>query len=134
MTSLVGYLAFILIFVLCCIRNEDAERDCTTVLALSALNAKALFRRGQARLGMGNLDEALLGTYHELDVQGKDRSYNTFLLVDLTQASKREPANESIKEELKKVEDLIAKRKSKFKVSSPKSSLSIFFFDQNLSS
>lgn len=42
-------------------RNEDAERDCTTVLGLSAFNAKALFRRGQARVGMSRLDEGRQG-------------------------------------------------------------------------
>jgi RNA polymerase II-associated protein 3 len=42
-------------------RNADAERDCTTVLVLSAFNVKALFRRGQARVGMGKLDEARQG-------------------------------------------------------------------------
>jgi hypothetical protein len=42
-------------------RNEDAARDCTTVLALSAFNAKALFRRGQASVGMGKLNEARQG-------------------------------------------------------------------------
>ncbi|KAG5653657.1 hypothetical protein H0H81_011617 [Sphagnurus paluster] len=73
-------------------RNEDAERDCTAALSLSALNAKALFRRGQARLGMEKLDEAL---------------------SDLTQALKREPANEAVKAEIKKVNDLLEKRKAK---------------------
>lgn len=45
----------------CFRRNEDAERDCTAVLALSAFNAKALFRRGQARVGLGRLNEAEQG-------------------------------------------------------------------------
>ncbi|KAF8073441.1 hypothetical protein FPV67DRAFT_1477851 [Lyophyllum atratum] len=73
-------------------KHEDAERDCTTVLNLSALNAKALFRRGQARLGMGKLDEAL---------------------SDFTQALKREPSNDAIKQEIKKVNDLLEKKRSK---------------------
>lgn len=42
-------------------RNEDAERDCITVLKLSANNVKALFRRGQARMGLGCLDDAHAG-------------------------------------------------------------------------
>jgi hypothetical protein len=42
-------------------RNEDAERDCNTVLNLSPNNVKALFRRGQARVGMGKLLEAQKG-------------------------------------------------------------------------
>ncbi|GLB45501.1 putative rna polymerase ii-associated protein 3 [Lyophyllum shimeji] len=73
-------------------KNEDAERDCTAVLNLNAMNAKALFRRGQARVGMGKLDEAL---------------------SDLSQALKREPANDAIKQELKKVTDLTAKQGAK---------------------
>ncbi|KAG6853017.1 hypothetical protein C0991_007458 [Blastosporella zonata] len=72
-------------------KNEDAERDCTTVLRLNALNAKALFRRGQARLAMGKLEEAS---------------------TDLTQALKREPANTAIKEELKKATELLEKQKA----------------------
>ncbi|KIK82544.1 hypothetical protein PAXRUDRAFT_153659, partial [Paxillus rubicundulus Ve08.2h10] len=42
-------------------KNEDAERDCTRVLALSTDNAKALFRRGQARRALGKLDDARAG-------------------------------------------------------------------------
>ena len=44
-------------------RNEDAERDCTRVLELSPNNVKALFRRSQAKIGMGNLTEAHKGVY-----------------------------------------------------------------------
>jgi hypothetical protein len=39
-------------------RNEDAERDCTTVLGLSNKNVKALFRRAQARTALQKLGEA----------------------------------------------------------------------------
>src|SRR5260370_25032790 len=39
-------------------RNEDAERDCTTVLDLSNKNVKALFRRAQARTALQKLGEA----------------------------------------------------------------------------
>ncbi|KIJ60272.1 hypothetical protein HYDPIDRAFT_99130, partial [Hydnomerulius pinastri MD-312] len=42
-------------------KNEDAERDCTKVLALSAKNVKALFRRGQARRALEKLDDARFG-------------------------------------------------------------------------
>lgn len=73
-------------------RNEDAERDCTTVLGLSAFNAKALFRRGQARVGMSRLDE------------GRQ---------DFEEALKREPANASVKEELDKVVEQLAKQNFK---------------------
>jgi len=39
-------------------RNEDAERDCTTVLGLSRTNLKALYRRAQARIALQKLGEA----------------------------------------------------------------------------
>ncbi|KAF4571362.1 anaphase promoting complex subunit cdc16 [Pleurotus pulmonarius] len=39
-------------------KNQDAERDCTTVLELSKNNLKALFRRGQARVGLEKYDAA----------------------------------------------------------------------------
>ena len=42
-------------------RIEDAERDCTKVLALNPSNVKALFRRGQARKTLGSLDDAQAG-------------------------------------------------------------------------
>ncbi|KAJ7897362.1 hypothetical protein B0H14DRAFT_3425379 [Mycena olivaceomarginata] len=62
-------------------KNEDAERDCSTVLTLSKGNVKGLFRRAQARVGMGKLSEA------------QD---------DLKEAAKLEPANQSVKQELSK--------------------------------
>ncbi|KAF7337642.1 hypothetical protein MSAN_02237500 [Mycena sanguinolenta] len=67
-------------------KNEDAERDCSTVLTLSKGNTKALFRRAQARVELGKLSEA-----HE----------------DLKEAAKLEPANQSVKQELNKVVALI---------------------------
>ncbi|KAJ6541939.1 hypothetical protein B0H19DRAFT_1175283 [Mycena capillaripes] len=67
-------------------KNEDAERDCSTVLTLSKGNVKALFRRAQARIGMGKLSEAQ---------------------ADLKEAVKLEPANQSVKLELNKVVELI---------------------------
>ncbi|CAK5280696.1 unnamed protein product [Mycena citricolor] len=73
-------------------KNEDAERDCSTVLSLSKGNVKAFFRRAQARTAMGKLEEA------------RD---------DLTEASKQEPENESVRQELKKVEQLLRDTASK---------------------
>lgn len=73
-------------------KNEDAERDCTTVLKLSPNNVKALFRRGQARMGLGCLDEAC---------------------ADFVRASELEPSNQSVKQELLEVDKLIRQRKQK---------------------
>ncbi|KAF8490446.1 hypothetical protein F5888DRAFT_1741290 [Russula emetica] len=73
-------------------KNEDAERDCTTVLGLSNKNVKALFRRAQARTALQKLGEA----------------HN-----DLQKALKLEPNNEAVKSELARVDELIVKRKGK---------------------
>ncbi|KAJ7651469.1 hypothetical protein DFH06DRAFT_1094467 [Mycena polygramma] len=67
-------------------KNEDAERDCSTVLALSKNNVKGLFRRAQARVAMGKLSEAQ---------------------ADLKEAAKLEPKNLSVKQELSRVAELI---------------------------
>ncbi|KAK7025566.1 hypothetical protein VNI00_015919 [Paramarasmius palmivorus] len=73
-------------------KNEDAERDCTTVLSLSPSNVKAIFRRGQARFGMGKLDEAK---------------------ADFEAAAKMEPNNQAVKDELEKIQLLAQKKASK---------------------
>ncbi|EPS98608.1 hypothetical protein FOMPIDRAFT_1031313 [Fomitopsis schrenkii] len=39
-------------------KSEDAERDCDRVLALDTKNVKAVFRRGQARVGLQKLAQA----------------------------------------------------------------------------
>ncbi|TFK52695.1 TPR-like protein, partial [Heliocybe sulcata] len=43
-------------------KHGDAERDCTTVLSLTPQNAKAYFRRGQARVGLEKFAEAQNGS------------------------------------------------------------------------
>ncbi|KAF7302608.1 hypothetical protein HMN09_00895300 [Mycena chlorophos] len=68
-------------------KHEDAERDCSTVLRLSKGNVKALFRRAQARVELGKIIGA-----HE----------------DLQQAATLEPANQSVKQELEKVAQMVA--------------------------
>ncbi|KAG1797849.1 uncharacterized protein HD556DRAFT_1355429 [Suillus plorans] len=73
-------------------KNEDAERDCTTVLKLSPNNVKALFRRGQARMALGCLDQAR---------------------ADFVGASELEPSNQSVKQELSEVEKSIQQQKQK---------------------
>ncbi|CAE6432871.1 unnamed protein product [Rhizoctonia solani] len=75
-------------------RNEDAERDCTTVLKLQANNVKALFRRAQARVGLGKLPEAR---------------------ADLVAAAKAEPGNAAVRTEFTKVEGLMAEAAKKAK-------------------
>ncbi|KAG2060663.1 TPR-like protein, partial [Suillus hirtellus] len=78
-------------------KNEDAERDCTTVLKLSPNNVKALFRRGQARMALEII-----------------KNFNIYL-VDFAGASKLEPSNQSVKQELSEVEKLIQQHKQKQK-------------------
>ncbi|KAJ7269276.1 hypothetical protein B0H12DRAFT_1094983 [Mycena haematopus] len=73
-------------------KNEDAERDCSTVLTLSKRNTKALFRRAQARVELGKLSEAQ---------------------EDLKEAAILEPANQSVKQELSKVAELIQQASKK---------------------
>ncbi|KAH9993854.1 hypothetical protein BJV77DRAFT_997204 [Russula vinacea] len=74
-------------------KNEDAERDCSTVLRLSNnRNVKAFFRRAQARAALEKLGEA----------------HN-----DLQWALKLEPNNEAVKAELARVDALIVNRKGK---------------------
>jgi len=73
-------------------KNEDAERDCTTVLKLHTSNVKALFRRGQARIALNKVSDAQ---------------------KDLKEALRLEPANESVKQELENVENLLLQGKSK---------------------
>ncbi|KAF9453106.1 hypothetical protein P691DRAFT_755755 [Macrolepiota fuliginosa MF-IS2] len=73
-------------------KYEDAERDCNTVLGLSAKNVKAQFRRGQAKVGLGKFIEAQR---------------------DFTEALRLEPDNQATKEELGKVAELIEVEKRK---------------------
>ncbi|KAL1744087.1 hypothetical protein HDZ31DRAFT_39491 [Schizophyllum fasciatum] len=62
---------------------EDAERDCTSTLAIDPQNVKALFRRGQARQGVGKVDEAI---------------------KDFKAALRKEPNNDAVQQELAKIE------------------------------
>ncbi|KAB5592807.1 RNA polymerase II-associated protein 3 [Ceratobasidium theobromae] len=77
-------------------KNEDAERDCTTVLKLQATNVKGLFRRAQARIALGKFTDAR---------------------TDLVAAAKAEPGNAAIRAEFTKVEGFIAEAAKKAKAS-----------------
>ncbi|KAJ3742780.1 hypothetical protein DFH05DRAFT_1255114 [Lentinula detonsa] len=70
-------------------KNDDAERDCNTVLTLNTTNVKALFRRAQARRALEKLDEAQ---------------------KDLEQAIALDPSNQSVKTELSVVKDQLWKK------------------------
>ncbi|KAF8839568.1 TPR-like protein [Paxillus ammoniavirescens] len=70
-------------------KNEDAERDCDRVLALSTKNVKALFRRGQARRALGKLDDARADFNHALAL---------------------EPANTSVKNEILEIEESLQQK------------------------
>ncbi|QRV92323.1 RNA polymerase II-associated protein 3 [Ceratobasidium sp. AG-Ba] len=73
-------------------KNEDAERDCSTVLKLQPTNVKALFRRAQARVVLGKFADAR---------------------TDLLAAAKAEPGNVAVRAEFTKVEELIAESAKK---------------------
>ncbi|QRV77502.1 RNA polymerase II-associated protein 3 [Ceratobasidium sp. AG-Ba] len=75
-------------------KNQDAERDCSTVLKLQPNNVKALFRRAQARVVLGKFADAR---------------------TDLLAAAKAEPGNAAIRAEFSKVEELIAESAKKTK-------------------
>ncbi|KAL0577124.1 hypothetical protein V5O48_004877 [Marasmius crinis-equi] len=70
-------------------KNEDASRDCTTVLSLNPSNVKALFRRGQARVEMQMFTDAQ---------------------EDFQSAAKIEPNNQAVKEEMEKLRQLPLKK------------------------
>ncbi|KAJ3997749.1 hypothetical protein F5050DRAFT_1369317 [Lentinula boryana] len=72
-------------------KNDDAERDCNTVLTLNTTNVKALFRRAQARRALEKLDEAQ---------------------KDLEQAIALDPSNQAVKTELSVVKDQLWKKSS----------------------
>ncbi|KAG8686964.1 hypothetical protein FRC09_013818, partial [Ceratobasidium sp. 395] len=77
-------------------KNQGAERDCSTVLKLQPTNVKAMFRRAQARIGLGNFSDAR---------------------TDLLAAAKADPGNAAVRAEFSKVEELIAEAAKKTKTS-----------------
>ena len=78
-------------------RFSDAERDCTTTLALSHGNIKALFRRAQARVALRKLDEAGKGA---LALSSRCGARADCDLSDLNEVLKKDPNNEPAKQEL----------------------------------
>ena len=93
-------------------RNEDAERDCTTVLNLSKKNVKAFFRRAQARVALQKLGEAHNGASLIFPVFLIYLGF-TFFSADLQWALKIEPKNDAVKAELERVDQLILSGKGK---------------------
>ncbi|KAF9496836.1 TPR-like protein [Pleurotus eryngii] len=91
-------------------KNQDAERDCTTVLELSKNNLKALFRRGQARVGIENYDAAKEGKLSQLNLDHK-------LIND--------PANDAAKLELQKLREVMEELDASKAVSQPPCSFAI---------
>ncbi|KAG8847971.1 RNA polymerase II-associated protein 3 [Serendipita sp. 411] len=69
---------------------QDAERDCGKVLLFDPKNIKALFRRGQARAGLGDYTKAL---------------------VDLDQVLSLEASNQVAKQEKARVQELLERSK-----------------------
>ncbi|KAI0807485.1 hypothetical protein C8Q74DRAFT_1227804 [Fomes fomentarius] len=79
-------------------KNEDAERDCDTVLRIDRKNVKGYFRRGQARVALQKLREAE---------------------ADFRASFELEPANDAVKQELKKVQDALKATLSVQKTTKP---------------
>jgi hypothetical protein len=72
---------------------------------------KALFRRGQARIGLGCLDKARAG---ECNIFHAEIMKNINIrLIDFVRASELEPSNQSVKQELSEVDKLIQQQKQK---------------------
>ena len=87
-------------------RNQDAERDCSRVLALDAQNVKAMFRRGQARVRLQKLADARDGRslfYARPD----SNSGNQRRDADFQRALQIDPANDAARAELQKVEEAL---------------------------
>lgn len=83
-------------------KYKDAERDSSSTLSIQGDNVKALFRRGQARMSLGNF--------------GGSQD-------DLWRALELEPNNPSVKEELQKVQALVLEHAKRSKSTHPASSL-----------
>ncbi|KAI0671049.1 hypothetical protein C8Q78DRAFT_1033682 [Trametes maxima] len=79
-------------------KNEDAERDCDSVIRIDGKNVKGLFRRGQARVALQKLREAE---------------------ADFTEVLRLDPANQTAKQELVKVQDALGAMPVKPKQRSP---------------
>ena len=96
-------------------RYQDAERDCEKALQLDPQNIKGLFRRSQARAGVGKLTEAQAGACFICCGQ-----YSWLLIstgyVDLLKVVKIEPNNMLARQELESIKARIAKVEGKKKV------------------
>jgi hypothetical protein len=97
-------------------RNEDAERDCTSVLKLQAKNVKALFRRAQARVVLGKLQDARAGPPQFHMTSAGAQSYILITSTDLVAAAKAEPGNAAVRTEFTKVEGLISEAAKKVRI------------------
>ena len=85
-------------------RNEDAERDCDRVLALDPRNIKALFRRGQARVGLQKLVDARDGASPPSHAHVRPNIRSQRYDADFRHAMQLDPGNSAAKAELGKVE------------------------------
>ena len=94
-----------LISLVCSCSYGEAEKDCSLALALDDSYIKAYYRRATARVKLGKLEDAKLGTPNDIPTYGW--CYGTIILLDYESILRLEPGNKQAKAELEGVRTFI---------------------------